>query len=179
MRIWENTPTQSAIFGFNVYICAMRGKWSGTMWNLFLLPVLRCAGAEHLPEKWQEYIWTHYTLSQGRNLENFESATSKGIWRSCFVYVQKRAVTAVCIRKMAWVGCIRFYRRWEVFPGTCPLSDKSNGYCHSRLFFLREPPNKGMLRDKKTRKMSVVLKNVFIFVVNREHTLHSLWNTLK
>ena len=41
--------------------------------------------------KKQMNILTHFALLKGRNLGNFASATSKGIWRSCFVYVQKRA----------------------------------------------------------------------------------------
>ena len=48
-----------------------------------------------------ENILTHFTLHKGRNLGNFAITTGKGIWRSCFVYVLKRATSRIYIRRMA------------------------------------------------------------------------------
>ena len=48
-----------------------------------------------LPEKWQTHILTHFALPKRRNLGNFVTATGKGIWRSCFVYVKRAQIVRV------------------------------------------------------------------------------------
>ena len=132
------TFTWSAVFKKQCYICTVGSETAGIHINAFC-------------------------FAQGRNLENFAPTTSRGIWRSCFVYVQKRADGSyIYIRRMAWVCCIHLYHRCKVFPGTCPWLIKWRIYPFAP-FFILGAWGKNRNDTKNSQKMSVVLRNVFIF----------------
>ena len=104
----------------------------------------------HLPEKKQINILTHFALPQGRNLGNFASATSKGIWRSCFVYVQKRA-GGLHPTYTEWRGCVIFwlYCRCKVVPRYLSPSGKEREYTARAFFCVKS--KKGINNDSNNR----------------------------